>query len=66
MTEPTIIIWQSTSEHSESEPQWYFHLKGGNGETQLQSEGYTTKEDARRGVVDAYRNFTNAMLDNRF
>lgn len=30
--------------------QWYFNLKGGNGEIILRSEGYTTQQGAQRGA----------------
>jgi len=30
--------------------QWFFHLRGGNGEIMLPSEGYTRKADALRAV----------------
>lgn len=30
--------------------QWYFRLKGLNGETVVTSEGYTRKRDAKRGA----------------
>jgi uncharacterized protein YegP (UPF0339 family) len=32
---------------------WYFHLQGRNGEIQLASEGYESKDNAARGVLDA-------------
>lgn len=32
--------------------QWGFTIKGGNGETQATSEGYTTLESAKRGAND--------------
>ena len=30
--------------------QWYFHVKGDNGEILVQSEGYTRKSDALDGL----------------
>jgi uncharacterized protein YegP (UPF0339 family) len=30
--------------------QWYFHVKGDNGEIVAQSEGYTRKADAEEGL----------------
>lgn len=40
--------------------QWYFHLEGKNGEVQLTSEGYTSKHDAARGIIDAKRSAREA------
>lgn len=35
-----------------ADEQWYFHVKGANGEIQALSEGYTRKQDAERGAND--------------
>ena len=38
-------VWQSNTNH-----QWYWHLKAGNNEIVVQSEGYTTKQSALHAV----------------
>lgn len=42
---PRYEYWKSTADL-----QWYFVLKGGNGETQSTSEGYTTRYNCLRGI----------------
>jgi len=37
--------------------QWYWHLKGGNGEIISQSEGYTTKSMCLNGIRLNKRSF---------
>ncbi|MCR5883725.1 YegP family protein [Rhizobacter sp. J219] len=43
--------------------QWMFNLKGGNGETVLTSERYTTKQSAESGIASVK---VNAPLDARY
>jgi uncharacterized protein YegP (UPF0339 family) len=38
---------------SETDGSWRWRLKARNGEILAQSEGYTRKEDAERGLTDA-------------
>jgi len=38
-------MWQS-----QQNAQWYFNIKGGNGEKIVQSEGYTTRQSAAHTV----------------
>lgn len=40
--------------------QWYFHLRSGTGEIQLESEGYTTREHAEEGIEAAKRSAAEA------
>lgn len=44
------------------EQSWYWHLRGGNGEIQCQSESYGSERDARRGVWDARWSALKAWL----
>lgn len=39
--------------------QYYFHLKAGNGEKVLHSEGYTTKSSCDNGIESVKQNATN-------
>ena len=43
--------------------QWMFNFKGGNGETVLTSERYTTKQNAEAGILSVK---TNAPVDSRY
>jgi uncharacterized protein YegP (UPF0339 family) len=52
-----IEIFQSNS------GQWYFHVKGDNGEILAQSEGYTSKSDASRGLKAMERIIAKANLE---
>jgi uncharacterized protein YegP (UPF0339 family) len=42
---------------------FYFHLKAGNGENVLASEGYTSKDSCKTGIASAKE---NAPYDSRY
>lgn len=48
---------------SEKNNEWYFHLKAGNHETILQSEGYKQKASAENGIESVK---TNSQFDSKF
>ena len=48
---------------SPKDDQFYFHLKAGNGEIILHSEGYTTKQNCILGITAVK---TNAAIDSRY
>ena len=57
---PKYEYWQSTADL-----QWYFVLKGGNGETQSTSEGYTSKSNCLRGIGSHRYNAVIARVRQR-
>lgn len=48
------VLFQSTKNH-----EYYFHLKAGNGEIILDSEGYTTKASCLNGIASVKENSQN-------
>ncbi len=48
---------------SEQDGQFYFHLKAGNGEIILASEGYTAKESANKGILSVGANAPDAPIE---
>lgn len=52
---PYFAIWKS------SNGQYYFHLKAKNGEKIVQSELYTTKAAAQKGIDAVIRNAAEAL-----
>lgn len=40
---------------------FYFHLIGGNGEIQCQSEGYASRESCLKGITDFRNNVYTAI-----
>jgi len=44
--------------------QWYFRVVGGNGEIMSQSEGYTTRSNARRAVATFRRRIAEMSADS--
>lgn len=49
---------------SEKNGNWYFRIVAKNGEIVAQSEGYTTKQSAIKGLSAVYRAFFSASLPN--
>ena len=49
--------WQSTTNH-----QWYWHLKGANGEKLAQGEGYVRKEDCLHVIALVQSSKTAAVV----
>lgn len=43
--------------------QYYFHLKAGNGEITLSSEGYTSKQSCKEGIESVKK---NSPFDQRY
>jgi uncharacterized protein YegP (UPF0339 family) len=58
MNNPKFQIFKSSAN-----AQYYFRLKAGNGETVLNSEGYTTNQACRGGVASVK---VNAPIDSRY
>lgn len=50
MGQPKFEIFKGTNDH------FYFHLKAGNGEVILASQGYTVKASAQNGVDSVAKN----------
>ena len=50
MGKPKFEIFKGKNDH------YYFHLKAGNGEVILASQGYTAKESAKKGVHSVAEN----------
>jgi uncharacterized protein YegP (UPF0339 family) len=48
---------------SEENGQFYFHLKAKNGEIICQSEGYTTKSAALKGIESIKNNAPEATIE---
>lgn len=46
-----------------ADDQWYFHVKGANGEIVAASEGYSTKEGAKRGARTLIRLILTDFVD---
>ena len=49
---------------SEKDQQFYFHLKAGNGEIILASEGYVAKESAQKGIHSVGVNAPDAPVES--
>jgi uncharacterized protein YegP (UPF0339 family) len=45
--------------------EWRFNLEASNGKLLLQSEGYTRKENALKGIESIKKNAPNAKVDVR-
>lgn len=56
MANPQFDLFKSSGE-------FYFHLKAGNGEIILSSEGYISKQGAENGIKSVKE---NAPLDNKY
>lgn len=54
-------VFPERDEAGEVTGQWFWHLTGANGEIVAQSEAYTRKADALRGVEDASHAFANSL-----
>lgn len=48
---PKFSIWKSKADN-----QWYWNLKGGNGEIVAKSEGYKGKGNAKKGIASFRKN----------
>ena len=48
---------------SDKDAQFYFHLRAGNGEIILASEGYTAKESAIKGILSVGANAPDAPIE---
>jgi uncharacterized protein YegP (UPF0339 family) len=58
MNRAKFVLWKSHSDW-----QWYWRLVSSNGETVAQSEGYTTKAAALKGIKAVRRIALFARLD---
>jgi len=47
----------------DSSGEWRWNVRAGNGEIIAQSEGYTRKADAERGLNDAHIEYDNLVFD---
>lgn len=43
--------------------QWYFHLKASNSQVIVQSEGYTRKSNALKGIAAVKKNAAKAKIE---
>jgi hypothetical protein len=49
----------------QSDGQYYWRFKGGNGEIVCHSEGYTTKASAQTGIDSVKTNAASAAVDDK-
>jgi uncharacterized protein YegP (UPF0339 family) len=55
--EPKYFYWKSKENGL-----WYFHLKGGNGEIQHPSEGYSSKQKCLDGIARIQKNSQTKII----
>lgn len=60
---PRVEIFQGVNDDGEYNGQFYWRLRAANNEIVATGEAYTSREDAKRGFIDAASTFNEAVIE---